>query len=104
MMETAGKPRLAIVVSSFNRSVTDALLEGAREAVDATGVLCDAEDVFAVPGAFSISKRSFWPFLRSMGPLAMAPSRSLGPCRSIRIAIGCLYSFSSARSRSTRCL
>ena len=36
MMETAGKPRLAIVVSSFNRSVTDALLEGAREAVDTT--------------------------------------------------------------------
>lgn len=54
MMENAGKPRLAIVVSSFNRSVTDALLEGAREAVDALGVLCDAEDVFAVPGAFEL--------------------------------------------------
>ena len=52
----------------------------------------------AVPGAGSRSKRSFWPTVNSIGPLAKAPSRSLGPCRSMRIATGCLNCFSRARS------
>lgn len=46
--------RIAIVVSRFNRAVTDNLLEGARAAAAGLGVLCDDEDVFAVPGAFEL--------------------------------------------------
>lgn len=46
--------RIAIVVARFNSSVTDALLEGAREAASRLGVACDDEDVFAVPGAFEL--------------------------------------------------
>jgi 6,7-dimethyl-8-ribityllumazine synthase len=46
--------RIAIVISRFNRAVTDNLLEGAREAVRKLGVLCDDEDVFSVPGAFEL--------------------------------------------------
>ena len=56
----------------------------------------------AVPGAGSRSKRSFWPIVNSIGPLAKAPSRSLGPCRSMRIATGCFNCFSRARICSTR--
>jgi 6,7-dimethyl-8-ribityllumazine synthase len=46
--------RIAIVVSRFNRAVTDNLLEGARDAARKLGVACDDEDVFAVPGAFEL--------------------------------------------------
>ena len=46
--------RIAIIVSRFNRAVTDNLLEGAREAVKKLGVVCDDVDVFAVPGAFEL--------------------------------------------------
>ncbi|HXC50351.1 MAG TPA: 6,7-dimethyl-8-ribityllumazine synthase [Candidatus Limnocylindrales bacterium] len=46
--------RIAIVVSRFNRSVTDNLLEGARAAAAKLGVSCDEADVFAVPGAFEL--------------------------------------------------
>jgi 6,7-dimethyl-8-ribityllumazine synthase len=46
--------RIAIVISRFNRAVTDNLLEGAREAVRKLGVLCDDVDVFSVPGAFEL--------------------------------------------------
>jgi len=53
-MSAPGGTRIAIVISRFNRAVTDNLLEGAREAVLKLGVLCDDEDVFAVPGAFEL--------------------------------------------------
>jgi 6,7-dimethyl-8-ribityllumazine synthase len=46
--------RIAIVVSRFNRAVTDNLLEGAREAVAKLGIHCDDGDVYAVPGAFEL--------------------------------------------------
>jgi 6,7-dimethyl-8-ribityllumazine synthase len=46
--------RIAIVVSRFNRAVTDNLLEGAREAVARHGLVCDEGDVFSVPGAFEL--------------------------------------------------
>ena len=46
--------RIAIVISRFNRAVTDNLLDGAREAVAKFGLRCDDVDVFAVPGAFEL--------------------------------------------------
>jgi len=46
--------RLAVVVSRFNRAVTDALLEGAERALAELGVSFDGEDVFPVPGAFEL--------------------------------------------------
>lgn len=46
--------RLAIVVSRFNRAVTDSLLEGAMQAVAKYGIVVDDQDVFAVPGAFEL--------------------------------------------------
>jgi 6,7-dimethyl-8-ribityllumazine synthase len=53
-MTAPGGTRIAIVISRFNRAVTDNLLEGAREAVRKLGVQCDDEDVFSVPGAFEL--------------------------------------------------
>jgi len=53
-MMAAAKARIAIVVSRFNRSVTDNLLEGARDAVREHNLACDDDDVFAVPGAFEL--------------------------------------------------
>ena len=46
--------RIAIVVSRFNRAVTDNLLEGARAAARKLGLVCDDSDVFPVPGAFEL--------------------------------------------------
>ncbi len=46
--------RLAVVVSLFNRSVTDRLLEGARTAAAERGAVCGEEDVFKVSGAFEL--------------------------------------------------
>ena len=51
---TSPAVRIAIVVSRFNRAVTDNLLEGARQAVAKLGVACEEGDVFAVPGAFEL--------------------------------------------------
>jgi 6,7-dimethyl-8-ribityllumazine synthase len=48
------KPRLAVVVSRFNRAVTDRLLTGAREAAAATNAQLDVSDVYPVPGAFEL--------------------------------------------------
>ncbi len=45
---------LAIVVSRFNRLVTDRLLAGAREALMGHGVDMDRVDVAWVPGSFEI--------------------------------------------------
>ena len=50
----AGETRLAIVVSRFNRAVTDNLLEGAMQAVAKYGVIAGEEDIFSVPGAFEL--------------------------------------------------
>ena len=46
--------RLAVVVSRFNRAVTDNLLEGAREAAAARGIVLSEEQIFPVPGAFEV--------------------------------------------------
>ncbi|MFN2426899.1 MAG: 6,7-dimethyl-8-ribityllumazine synthase [Candidatus Binatia bacterium] len=53
-MSSPSGVRIAIVISRFNRAVTDNLLEGAREAVAKFGLHCDDADVFAVPGAFEL--------------------------------------------------
>ena len=60
MREIVGTPsgeglRIAIVVSRFNRSVTEALLDGALEGLREHGVADDAIDVLRVPGAFEIT-------------------------------------------------
>jgi 6,7-dimethyl-8-ribityllumazine synthase len=47
--------RIAVVVSRFNRSVTESLLDGAIEGLTAHGVSPDAIDVLRVPGAFEIT-------------------------------------------------
>jgi len=47
--------RVAIVVSRFNRAVTEALLDGALEGLGTHGVADDAIDVLRVPGAFEIT-------------------------------------------------
>jgi 6,7-dimethyl-8-ribityllumazine synthase len=48
------KCRLAVVVSRFNRAVTDRLLAGAREAAAALNADLDEDDVYPVPGAFEL--------------------------------------------------
>jgi 6,7-dimethyl-8-ribityllumazine synthase len=58
--EIVGKPsgeglRIAIVVARFNRSVTEALLDGALEGLRAHGVADEAVDVLRVPGAFEVT-------------------------------------------------
>ena len=57
--ETAGSLdgrglKFGIVVSRFNRSITDALLAGALEALAAHGVVEDDIHVVHVPGAFEV--------------------------------------------------
>lgn len=47
--------RIAVVVSRFNRSVTDGLLDGAIEGLTGHGVDAGAIDVVRVPGAFEIT-------------------------------------------------
>jgi 6,7-dimethyl-8-ribityllumazine synthase len=47
--------RIAVVVSRFNRAVTQSLLEGAVEGLTAHGVVASAIDVVHVPGAFEIT-------------------------------------------------
>ena len=46
--------RFAIVVSSFNREITDGLLQGARDALAHAAVRDDDITVVRVPGAFEI--------------------------------------------------
>lgn len=46
--------RIAIVVSRFNRAITDNLVEGALEAATKLAVRIDDEDVYPVPGAFEL--------------------------------------------------
>jgi len=47
-------PRIAVIVSRFNRAVTDNLLEGAKAAAKDAGVSIGAADVYPVPGAFEL--------------------------------------------------
>ena len=50
----SASPRIALVVSRFNRAVTDNLLDGALAAAEEAGVSIGAGDVYAVPGAFEL--------------------------------------------------
>ncbi len=54
MSARATTPRLAVIVSRFNRAVTANLLEGAREAAGRHGLEMTEEDVYEVPGAFEL--------------------------------------------------
>ncbi len=46
--------RFAIVVSEFNREVTDGLLEGAKEFLSEKDIQVSQSDIFFAPGAFEI--------------------------------------------------
>ncbi len=46
--------RIGIVVSRFNRTVTEGLLEGALEALEKHGVASEEVTVVRVPGAFEV--------------------------------------------------
>ena len=46
--------RVAVVVSRFNRAVTDNLLEGVRTAAAASDIALGESDVYPVPGAFEL--------------------------------------------------
>ena len=46
--------RVAIVVSRFNRKVTDKLLAGARAAAEESGLSIGDADIYPVPGAFEL--------------------------------------------------
>jgi len=50
----AGGRRFALVVSSFNRDITDGLLRGARAALAEAGVHDSDISIVRVPGAFEI--------------------------------------------------
>ena len=49
-----GSDRFAIVVAEWNRSITDKLLAGAVETLQASGVAADSIDVAWVPGSWEI--------------------------------------------------
>jgi 6,7-dimethyl-8-ribityllumazine synthase len=68
--------RFGIVVSEFNRFITDRLLDGALEALSLTGATAEQIDVVRVPGSFEI-------------PLAAKKLASTGRFDSI-ICIGCI--------------
>jgi 6,7-dimethyl-8-ribityllumazine synthase len=70
------EPRFAIVVSRFNREITDGLLAGAREALAAAGVTGERVEVIHVPGAFEI-------------PLAAQRAAATGRFSAV-ICLGCL--------------
>ena len=50
----AGSPRIGIAAARFNRFITDALLEGARDALSRHGVEPSAITLAWVPGAFEL--------------------------------------------------
>lgn len=55
MTKIATKPwRIALVVSRFNREVTDGLKEGALEYLAGQGIAAAPEDIHSAPGAFEI--------------------------------------------------
>jgi 6,7-dimethyl-8-ribityllumazine synthase len=45
---------LAIVVSRFNKTITDRLLDGAREALSRRGIAPENADIAYVPGSFEL--------------------------------------------------
>ncbi|HYC54818.1 MAG TPA: 6,7-dimethyl-8-ribityllumazine synthase [Candidatus Binatia bacterium] len=49
-----GTERIAVIVSRFNRAVTDNLLEGARKAIREYKLPFTDDDVYLVPGAFEL--------------------------------------------------
>ncbi len=49
----AGK-KIAVVVSRFNESICEQLLQGAREALNECGVAAEDIEVYRVPGAFEL--------------------------------------------------
>ena len=51
---TATPPRIAIIVSRFNKEVTSGLLAGAKAQLSESGVEVPYEDVIEAPGAFEI--------------------------------------------------
>ncbi|MEM1025693.1 MAG: 6,7-dimethyl-8-ribityllumazine synthase [Myxococcota bacterium] len=53
-------PRVGIVVSSFNRLVTEPLLQGARMHLEERGVPGDAIEVHWVPGAWELPLALQW--------------------------------------------
>ena len=46
--------RVAVIVSRFNRSITDNLLAGARQAAADNSLVLEDSDVYTVPGAFEL--------------------------------------------------
>ncbi|ASV74301.1 6,7-dimethyl-8-ribityllumazine synthase [Thermogutta terrifontis] len=52
--------RFAVVVSRFNETITNGLLQGALETLTSAGVSNEAIDVFWVPGAFEIPTVAQW--------------------------------------------
>lgn len=46
--------RVAVIVSRFNRSITDNLLAGARQAAADNSLILEDGDVYTVPGAFEL--------------------------------------------------
>jgi 6,7-dimethyl-8-ribityllumazine synthase len=53
-LPSAAGYRFALIVSRFNPSITDALLDGARAALAEAGVSSDGIDEMKVPGAFEL--------------------------------------------------
>ena len=50
----SASPRLAVIVSHFNRAVTENLLLGARTGCEELGVSLTDDDIYSVPGAFEL--------------------------------------------------
>ena len=53
-MSSTTQARIGVVVSRFNRAVTDALLRGTKEAAAEAGIALGDRDVYPVPGAFEL--------------------------------------------------
>ena len=64
--------RIAIVASSFNPVITDALVDGAKTTLIARGVSESQIEVFRVPGAFEIPLACSWAInARATGVIAL---------------------------------
>ena len=72
----ASSPRVAVLVSRYNEIVTRRLLEGARAALEASGIPESHIDVQWLPGAFEL-------------PAAAAVAAASGRYRAI-VALGCV--------------
>ncbi len=56
----ASAPRLAVVVSRYNESITERLLQGALQTAERAGIAQDAVQVVRVPGAWEIPLMARW--------------------------------------------